>query len=185
MSSSATTVPTKSSTGWWTTPSSNSMSASIVTSELGVATQVSVLPSLRSNSMRAKSEASLCSTSPSSTSTLQVPQVPCVQACGSHTPARRQASRIGWSDRHSTSRPSGSTVIVNVSLMAVLSGWQGKGRGARPGAEAPAGWWSAVRAQVRKVTSPLCPTPVSSSVVSSAGLKSSPFTCQPPGADGS
>ena len=140
MSSSATRVPVKSSTGWWTTPSSNSTSASIVTSEPGVATQVSVLPSLRSNSMRAKSEASLCSTSPSSTSTLQVPQVPCVQACGSHTPARRQASRIGWSDRHSTSRPSGSTVTVNVSLMVSSpAGGEGKAAGREPWP--PGRWW--------------------------------------------
>ena len=84
----------------------------MTTSEDGVATQTSARPSVRSHSRRAKSEASLCSTSPSTTWTLHVPQVPWVQAWGSHTPARRQASRIAWSARHSTSRSSGSILTV-------------------------------------------------------------------------
>ena len=97
MSSIDATVPVKSSHRVVDHALSDSTSASTVTSELGVATQTSALPSLRSNSIRAKSDASLCSTSPSSTCTLQVPQVPWVQACGSQTPARRQASRMVWS----------------------------------------------------------------------------------------
>ena len=50
---------------------------------------------------------------------------------------------------------------------------EGKGRPA--GSRGPGPGGSAGPAQVRKVNSPLCPTPVSSSVVSSAGLKSSPL----------
>ena len=89
----------------------------MVTSEFGVATQMSVLPSSRSGSMRAKAPAALWFTSPSTTCTLHVEQVPWVQAWGSHTPARRQASRMAWSARHSTVRPSGSTLMVYVSPM--------------------------------------------------------------------
>src|SRR2546423_12978548 len=100
----------------------------MTTSEDGVATQISVRPSVRSHSRRAKSEASWCSTCPSTTWTLHVPQVPWVQAWGSHTPARRQASRIAWSARHSTSRSSGSTLTGYVSLIVGFpSGHDGEG----------------------------------------------------------
>src|SRR5207245_1024291 len=53
---------------------------------------------------------------------------------------RRQASRIAWSERHSTSRPSGSTVIVNVSLMRGPS-LPGGGSVASPGSSAPPEPW--------------------------------------------
>src|SRR5690554_8127747 len=84
----------------------------MVTSLSTVAQQARTLPSSRSTSIRANGEASPTSTSPSTTCTLQVPQVPCPQANGNHTPCRRAAWRMVWSSSTSICSPIGSIVTV-------------------------------------------------------------------------
>src|SRR5690554_365985 len=84
----------------------------MVTSLSTVAQQARTLPSSRSTSIRANGEASPTSTSPSTTCTLQVPQVPCPQANGNHTPCRRAAWRMVWSSSTSICSPIGSIVTL-------------------------------------------------------------------------
>ncbi|EWS64920.1 hypothetical protein Y695_01830 [Hydrogenophaga sp. T4] len=76
------TVAAKSRTGITRASGSSSMSASMMVSACSVQQQARVLPSSRSNSIRANGLAAPWSTSPSHTCTLQDPHRPCPQACG-------------------------------------------------------------------------------------------------------
>src|ERR1700739_811860 len=103
-------------------PSSASTSPSTIRERRDLPTQSRAHPSALSVSSSAYCDASPKSTSPSTISALQVPQVPVGHACGNQIPSRRQASSTVWSARQLTSAPRGSTLTLYAVTVASPSG---------------------------------------------------------------